>query len=115
MASDAAVGADFLDRCGIGQVTCVDSLLGALSLLHCGGPLAGGALTSLSSSGGEAALVADACVGSRVGFADLSPGQREALGSARFTGWRIGWCACTGAQRGYWRPSRSSMPTTSSA
>ncbi len=82
MASDAAVGADFLDRCGIGQVTCVDSLLGALSLLHCGGPLAGGALTSLSSSGGEAALVADACVGSRVGFADLSPGQREALGRA---------------------------------
>lgn len=82
MASDAAVGADLLNRCGIGRVECVDSLLGTLSLLHCGGPLSGGALTSLSSSGGEAALVADSCVETGVGFADLSPGQRDALGRA---------------------------------
>ena len=82
MASDAAVGADFLARCGIGQVDCVDSLLGALSLLHCGGPLTGRTLTSLSSSGGEAALIADACVEAGVGFADLAPGQREALAQA---------------------------------
>ncbi|MDO5710112.1 MAG: CoA-binding protein, partial [Micrococcales bacterium] len=82
MASDAEVGAGFLARCGLGQVDSVDSLLGALALLHCGGPLAGPRLTSLSSSGGEAALVADACVGRRVGFEELSPTHRAALAAA---------------------------------
>ena len=63
LAADAAVGAEFLRRNGIGQVDSVDALLGALCLLHCGGPLPGTRLTSLSSSGGEAALIADAAVG----------------------------------------------------
>jgi acyl-CoA synthetase (NDP forming) len=79
LAGAAAVAAEFLRRNGIGQVESVDELLGALSLLHCGGPLADTRLTSLSSSGGEAALVADAAVGTAVRFAELTPAQRTEL------------------------------------
>lgn len=82
MASDAATGSALLARLGIGEVDCVDSLLGALSLLHCGGPLPGGTLTSLSSSGGEASLIADQAVGRSVAFIDLAAAPREALSAA---------------------------------
>ena len=82
LTTDAAVGAEFLRRTGIGQVDSVDALLGALCLLHCGGPLPGTRLTSLSSSGGEAALIADAAVGRPVSFAQLTAGQRAELRSA---------------------------------
>ena len=82
LAGDAAAAAEFLRRNGIGQVSSVDELLGALSLLHCGGPLADTRLTSLSSSGGEAALVADAAVGTAVRFAELTPAQRGELRAA---------------------------------
>ena len=81
LAGDAEACALFLQRTGIGQVASVDALLGALCLLHCGGPLRGTRLTSLSSSGGEAALIADAAVGRKVHFADLPPGQRRELSS----------------------------------
>ena len=63
LAGDAAVGSHFLRRIGIGEVSSVDALLGALGLLHCGGPLPGTRLSSLSCSGGEAALIADAALG----------------------------------------------------
>jgi acetate---CoA ligase (ADP-forming) len=79
LAGDAAVVAEFLRRNGIGQVESVDALLGALCLLHCGGPLPDARLTSLSSSGGEAALIADAAVGASVRFADLTAAQRTEL------------------------------------
>jgi acetate---CoA ligase (ADP-forming) len=82
LTTDAAVGAEFLRRTGIGQVDSVDGLLGALCLLHCGGPLPGTRLTSLSGSGGEAALIADAAVGRPVSFAQLTAGQRAELRSA---------------------------------
>jgi acyl-CoA synthetase (NDP forming) len=82
LAGDAGVAAEFLRRNGIGQVSSVDELLGALSLLHCGGPLADTRLTSLSSSGGEASLVADAAVGTAVRFAELTPAQRGELQAA---------------------------------
>jgi acyl-CoA synthetase (NDP forming) len=82
LTTDAAVGAEFLRRTGIGQVDSVDGLLGALCLLHCGGPLPAARLTSLSSSGGEAALIADAAVGRPVSFAQLTAGQRGELRSA---------------------------------
>jgi acyl-CoA synthetase (NDP forming) len=59
LASDAALASGFLSRLGIGEVGCVDELLATLGLLHCGGPLPGASLASLSSSGGEAALIAD--------------------------------------------------------
>jgi acyl-CoA synthetase (NDP forming) len=82
LSGDAALGAAFLRRTGIGQVGSVDALLGALCLLHCGGPLPGTRVTSLSSSGGEAALIADAALGRSVSFAPLTAEQRAGLRSA---------------------------------
>ncbi|MDT7552221.1 MAG: hypothetical protein QOI16_757 [Pseudonocardiales bacterium] len=82
LAGDAEAGAQFLARNGIGRVDSVDALLGALCLLHCGGPLPGTRLSSLSSSGGEAALIADAAVGRPVHFAELTAGQRTELALA---------------------------------
>ena len=82
LAGDAATAAEFLRRNGIGQVGSVDALLGALCLLHCGGPLPDTRLTSLSSSGGEAALIADAAVGAAVRFAELTAAQRAELRAA---------------------------------
>lgn len=82
LAGDAAVAAEFLRRNGIGQVDSVDALLGTLCLLHCGGPLPDTRLTSLSSSGGEAALIADAAVDTAVRFPELTPAQRTELGAA---------------------------------
>jgi acetate---CoA ligase (ADP-forming) len=79
LAGDAAVGSAFLRRIGVGEVTSMDALLGALCLLHCGGPLADARLGSLSSSGGEAALIADAAVGRDVRFPELTTRQRAGL------------------------------------
>jgi acetate---CoA ligase (ADP-forming) len=79
LAAPAAIGSNFLRRNGIGEVSSVDALLGALGLLHCGGPLAGTRLSSLSCSGGEAALVADAAHGRRARFAELTGRQRAEL------------------------------------
>ncbi len=79
LTGDADACSQFLARNGIGQVASVDGLLGALCLLHCGGPLRGTRLSSLSSSGGEAALVADAAVGRSVCFPELTTGQRAEL------------------------------------
>jgi acetate---CoA ligase (ADP-forming) len=79
LAADAAVASAFLRRVGIGEVTSVDALLGALCLLHCGGPLPDTRLGSLSSSGGEAALIADAAVGRDVRFPELTDRQRAGL------------------------------------
>jgi acetate---CoA ligase (ADP-forming) len=81
LAGPAAVGENLLRRIGIGEVGSVDALLAALALLHCGGPLTGARLSSLSSSGGEAALVADAAHGRRARFVELTGGQRAELRS----------------------------------
>ncbi len=82
LACTPAISAGFLQRNGIGQVTSLDGLLGALCLLHCGGPLGGTALTSLSCSGGEAALIADAVDGSRAHFPPLTATQHAELSVA---------------------------------
>ena len=82
LAGDRAAATEFLRRNGIGQVDSVDALLGALCLLHCGGPLPDTRLTSLSSSGGEAALIADAAHGAPVRFAELTTTQRAELRAA---------------------------------
>ncbi len=84
LAGNAEVGSAFLRRTGIGEVTSVDALLGALCLLHCGGPLPDARLGSLSSSGGEAALIADAALingaeGRDVRFPELTARQRAGL------------------------------------
>jgi acyl-CoA synthetase (NDP forming) len=81
--SDAGSEA-FLKRLGIARVDSIPSFLETLKLLHTVGPLAGGRLSSMSCSGGEASVMADTAEGRRVGFPALSAETRlrvkEALG-----------------------------------
>jgi acyl-CoA synthetase (NDP forming) len=69
--SDAASDA-FLKRLGIARVNSIPSFLETLKLLHAFGPLAGGTLSSMSCSGGEASVMADSAEGRKVRFPALS-------------------------------------------
>lgn len=81
--SDAGSEA-FLKRLGIARVDSIPSFLETLKLLHTVGPLAGGRLSSMSCSGGEASVMADTAEGRPVGFPALGDETRvrvkEALG-----------------------------------
>ncbi len=74
-----AVTSEFLRRNGFGQADSIPVFLEALKLLHAYGPLDGYRLTSMSSSGGEASIIADAVAGRRVGFPDLDAAQKAPL------------------------------------
>ncbi|WP_349959710.1 acetate--CoA ligase family protein [Rhizobium sp. ZPR3] len=76
--SDAVAGA-VLDRLGIGRVATLPELIETLKLLHVAGPLESNAISSMSCSGGEASLMADAAVGRNVEFRALKPEQLPAL------------------------------------
>ena len=76
--SDAVAGA-VLDRLGIGRVETLPELVETLKLLHVAGPLESNAISSMSCSGGEASLMADAAVGRNVEFRALKPEQLPAL------------------------------------
>jgi len=65
--SDTAHQALF-NRLGVARVETIDQFLETLKLLHCGGVLEGSRFVSLSCSGGEAALMADAGEGRDVWF-----------------------------------------------
>ena len=71
-------GADaFFRRTGIGRVHSIPALLEALKLLHAAGPLGGRDIASLSCSGGEAALMADAIDRRRLRARPLAQAERE--------------------------------------
>lgn len=72
--ADAAMDAMF-SRLGIARVRSLGELLETLKLLHCGGPLPGEDIVSLSASGGEACLMADAAAGRAVRFRPFDAGQ----------------------------------------
>ncbi len=76
--SDAVAGA-LLDRLGIGRVSTLPELIETLKLLHVVGPLESNAISSMSCSGGEASLMADAAVGRTIEFRALKPEQLPAL------------------------------------
>ncbi|NTJ62678.1 acetate--CoA ligase family protein [Agrobacterium rhizogenes] len=76
--SDAVAGA-VLDRLGIGRVATLPELIETLKLLHVAGPLESNAISSMSCSGGEASLMADAAVGRNVEFRALKPEHLPAL------------------------------------
>ena len=78
---DEAAGA-LLDRLGFGRVGSLGALLEALAVLHGAGPLARPNVASMSCSGGEAGLMADAGTAAGLSFPPLVPKQREALGAA---------------------------------
>ena len=69
--TDAASDA-FLRRLGIGRVSSVPTFLETLKLLHFCGPLDGSDISSMSCSGGEAALMADAGENLNVNFRTLT-------------------------------------------
>jgi acyl-CoA synthetase (NDP forming) len=74
--SDAASEA-FLKRLGIARVYSIPSFLETLKLLHVAGPLTGCSISSMSCSGGEAGVMADAAVGRRARFRALAPEHHD--------------------------------------
>ena len=79
--SDAAADA-FLKRLGIARVHSLPAFLETLKLLHACGPLPGGSISSMSCSGGEAGLMADAAAGRNVRFEGLSAEHRARVEQA---------------------------------
>lgn len=70
--AEAVVDA-FFDRLGVVRVRSIPVLLEALKVLHLKGPLSGRDIASMSCSGGEAALIADAMAGRTIVFRPLRP------------------------------------------
>ena len=79
--SDAGAKA-LLKRLGIAQVESLPKLIETLKLLHLAGPLSSNRIVSMSCSGGEASLMADAAVGRDVTFPAISEVQHGALRAA---------------------------------
>jgi acetate---CoA ligase (ADP-forming) len=79
LAGNDRVSSALLARLGIGRVDTLPELLETLKLLHLHGPLASADISSMSCSGGEASLMADAGVRRRVNFRPLKDEQRQPL------------------------------------
>ncbi|MGO7211648.1 acetate--CoA ligase family protein [Rhizobium ruizarguesonis] len=79
LAGSDAVADAVLARLGLGRVQTLPALLETLKLLHVAGPLASHSISSMSCSGGEASLMADAAVGRTVEFPALQPQQLPRL------------------------------------
>jgi acyl-CoA synthetase (NDP forming) len=77
-----AVVSNFLRRNGFGQADSIPVFLEALKLLQVHGPLDGYRLSSMSCSGGEASIIADAAHGRRAYFPDLDAAQKAPLQQA---------------------------------
>ena len=60
LAGSHQVASAFFAASGVGQVNSIEAFLQALGLLHCFGELTGKSLMTMSCSGGEASLMADA-------------------------------------------------------
>lgn len=81
LAGSQAASSAFLKRLGFGQVDSIAALLETLKLLHIHGSLAAYSLSSLSCSGGEASLIADAALNRKVYFPALTPAQKAPIES----------------------------------
>lgn len=68
-----------LERLGIAVVRSLPELLETLKLLHALGPLPGTSIASMSCSGGEAVMIADAACGRRVTFPALAEEHRRRI------------------------------------
>jgi acetate---CoA ligase (ADP-forming) len=82
LAGNDAGARALLDRLGIARVETLSQMLETLKLLHVAGPLASDRIASMSCSGGEAGLMADAAVGRDVDFPPLDDRQHGALRAA---------------------------------
>jgi len=74
--NDGLVDAYFA-KIDVARVSTIPVLLETLKLLHLFGPLPGAEIASMSCSGGEAALIADASATRRTTFRQLTPAQRD--------------------------------------
>jgi len=79
LAGNDRVSSALLARLGIGRVDTLPELLETLKLLHLHGPLPNADISSMSCSGGEASLMADAGVRRSVNFRPLKEEQRRPL------------------------------------
>ena len=79
--SDAGAHA-LLRRLGIARVNTLTEFLETLKLLHFAGPLPSNRIVSMSCSGGEASLMADAAVGRDITFPPLTEPQHHDLRAA---------------------------------
>jgi len=77
-----AVTAEFLRRHGFGQAESLPVFLETLKLLDLHGPLDGYRVSSMSCSGGEASIIADAATSRRVYFPPLDDTQKGPLEAA---------------------------------
>ena len=82
LAGSHHIASAFLKRCGFGQVESITAFLETLKLLHVHGPLAGYRIASMSCSGGEASIIADAAEGRKVYFDELTPEQKKPVEAA---------------------------------
>jgi acyl-CoA synthetase (NDP forming) len=69
----------FLRRNGFGQADSIPVFLESLKLLHLHGPLPGYRVSSMSCSGGEASIIADAAVKRKVFFPALDEAQKASV------------------------------------
>jgi acetate---CoA ligase (ADP-forming) len=69
--NDAASNA-FLKRLGIGRVPSIPAFIETLKLLHVIGPISGTNISSMSCSGGEASVMADAVLGIPLAYPSLT-------------------------------------------
>ena len=76
---DAVVSSAFLRRCKVAEVNTIPEFLETLKLLHINGPLRDGRITSMSCSGGEAGLIADAGEKRNITWAPLPPDVKDKL------------------------------------
>ena len=79
IAGDAVVSSAFLRRCKVAEVNTIPEFLETLKLLHINGPLRDSRITSMSCSGGEAGLIADAGEKRDITWAPLPPDVKDKL------------------------------------
>lgn len=79
LAGNDRVSSALLQRLGIGRVQTLPELLETLKLLHLYGPLESADISSMSCSGGEASLMADAGMKRRISYRPLRNEQLEPL------------------------------------
>ena len=79
LAGSATASNEVLKRLGLTQVHDLDVFIETLKVLHYSGPLQNRKITSVSCSGGEAALMADCCENLELEFPSLSAAQRQQL------------------------------------
>lgn len=82
LAGNDRVSSALLARLGIGRVDTLPALLETLKLLHVAGPLESNEISSMSCSGGEASLMADAGERYRVNYRALREEQCKPLKDA---------------------------------